>query len=513
MKKSKAICCLGLAVCMIGCSGDDEDLTTATIPFTLTASLSQRSADSEDTGLLQGAWNSGDQLAVMKTATSGVKKGIFTYSSTTTSTFSSTLSASVQDGNQIAVFYPAEAITAVTSDTLTQVLSLSGQDGTLAGIAAYDYSWAVCTADVEGQSGAAECDMTNLMSIGKFRFTTDGSTPLNNISSIMVAATSGTLYSKATVKLSDGGFSSTTEGSITVKNASGISGTTYISFFPSEAQLHFTLVTTDGVVYETSTPETVTLEKGAVQTFDALTCTVADPAHVGDYYYSDGSFSTVRDEYKTCIGIVYALNDADGNIDRSLSESPFGRVVALFDNRTSIRWMTAPDDMDGLENYANADGSHTLGYLPYYNGDANAFFADTVQITTAMIDAGTGLITSWPSQGAISDFDGEGNTSYINSGIGTYPAGTYCTTYSKEGKGAGDWYLPAAGDLALLWELQKSGVICHEKQDCFFDFREGFYWSSTECSEERAWYVNFLSGTITSNYKTSAYTTRAVTKF
>ena len=66
------------------------------------------------------------------------------------------------------------------------------------------------------------------------------------------------------MKLKDGEFSSTQTGNITIKNKTGISGTTYISFFPSEAQLHFTLVTTTGEVYETATSTTIKLEKGKV---------------------------------------------------------------------------------------------------------------------------------------------------------------------------------------------------------------------------------------------------------
>ena len=36
------------------------------------------------------------------------------------------------------------------------------------------------------------------------------------------------------------------------------------SFFPSEAQLHFTLVTNAGNIYEASTTESITLEKGSI---------------------------------------------------------------------------------------------------------------------------------------------------------------------------------------------------------------------------------------------------------
>ncbi len=519
MKKTKTILCLGIALCMFGCSDDDDvtSTTTSTVPFTLNASLSQRSTASEDAGILQGNWKEGSQLAIMKTGSSGVKKGIFTYSSTSSVspyTFTGELSTSVKNDNEIAVFYPANAIIANSSDTLTQKLVLSGQDGTLAGVTNYDYSWAVCKAAMTEQSGSADCEMTNLMTIGKFNFTTDGGTPLNEISQITVTATSGTLYSDATIKLADGTFSTTTTGSITVKNKTGISGTAYISLFPSQAQLHFTLVTTAGNIYEGSTPQSITLEKGKIYA-TTVACSALAPAKVGDYYYSDATYSTQRNESKTCIGIVYALNDADGTFNKSLTSSPFGRIVALNDAKTSIRWMSTSGDVEGIENHAHVNGTQSIGSLPYYKGTVDSFFSDKEEerIKDATINTETGLVTSWVSAGALSDFNGPGNTSYINSSTTGYPAGTYCYQYSTAGKGAGEWYLPAAGELALLWELQQTGMICKAKQDCFSNFDQRYYWSSSECSEGTVWYLNFLSGMMAANSKASSYNVRATAIF
>ena len=74
-------------------------------------------------------------------------------------------------------------------------------------------------------------------------------------------------------------------------------------------------------------------------------------------------------------------------------------------------------------------------------------------------------------------------------------------------------YLPSAGELTLLWELQKTGVICKDKQDCFNDFTRKGYWSSSEHSAESAWYLNFVSGAIVANSKASNYATRPVAQF
>lgn len=519
MKKTTTILCLGIALCMFGCSDDDDKVTTtSTVPFSLTASLSPRSTEAEDAGILQGNWNDNSQLAVMKTGASGVAKGILTRTTTSSVSpdlFTGNLSTSVKTDNEIAIFYPAAAITATSSDTLTQTLNLSGQDGTLAGVTNYDYSWALCKASMTEESGSSACDMTSLVTIGKFQFTVNGGSPLNNITRITVTATSGDLYSSAVVKLKDGAFSSTKTGNITIKNKAGISGTTYISFFPSEAQLHFTLVTTTGEMYETSTSTTVKLEKGKIYTAPVLDCTSLSPAQVGDYYYSDATFSTQKDESKTCIGIVYALDDADGNLSNTVTTSPFGRIVALSDNQSRTKWISKAEDIEGIENYTTANGTLATGSLPYYNGTADSFFSDKDEerIKGATINVETGQIATWVSEGAISDFNGKANTFYLSKSTSSYPAGAYCYQYSTAGKSAGEWYLPSAGELTLLWELQKTGIICNEKQDCFNDFVRGGYWSSSEHSAESAWYLNFVSGTIVANSKASSYSTRPVAQF
>lgn len=116
-------------------------------------------------------------------------------------TFTGNLSTLVKNENEIAVFYPAAAITANSSDTLTQTLNLSGQDGTLAGITNYDYLWAQCKAGMNETTGSSACEMTSLVTIGKFQFTVNGGSPLNNITRITITATAGTLYSSAVMKL------------------------------------------------------------------------------------------------------------------------------------------------------------------------------------------------------------------------------------------------------------------------------------------------------------------------
>ena len=48
----------------------------------------------------------------------------------------------------------------------------------------------------------------------------------------------------------------------------------------------------------------------------------------------------------------------------------------------------------------------------------------------------------------LSDMDGKANTTVINDD--EHPAAQYCATYSTNGTSAGDWYLPAMGELAFI---------------------------------------------------------------
>ncbi len=157
----------------------------------------------------------------------------------------------------------------------------------------------------------------------------------------------------------------------------------------------------------------------------------------------------------------------------------------------------------------------TTGVLPYYNGTADSFFSDKDEerIKGATINVETGQPATWVSEGAISDFHGKAHTSQLGKNASNYPAGGYCYQYSTSGKSAGEWYLPSAGELTLLWELHKTGIICNDKQDCFSDFSRAGYWSSSEHSIESAWYLNFVSGTIVANSKASSYSTRPVAQF
>ena len=97
------------------------------------------------------------------------------------------------------------------------------------------------------------------------------------------------------------------------------------------------------------------------------------------------------------------------------------------------------------------------------------------------------------SSAAIADWQGKNNTrlvlEYCKTNGESCPAFEYVNSYKTEGTNAGDWYLPAAGELNVIYNnrivlndaLKKIGAATLEV---------GEYWSSSESFSADAWTYN-----------------------
>lgn len=214
---------------------------------------------------------------------------------------------------------------------------------------------------------------------------------------------------------------------------------------------------------------------------------VVTPAKVGDYYYSDGLWSTEYDANRTCIGIVFALSEEkDGDINVSLSESMHGRIVALEDIG-KFAWGPAVD-IEGIMNYyecawATEDISPDQYFLPidgenqYYNVPEEYLLPYNYY--------------NWPTtKGAefsLTDYAGRQHSSYLKTE--EYPAGYACYSYSPAKGDKGFWYLPSTGGLGRLMMACGIKMIDNSKQKVFnnlfinleeYDSYSRHYWTSTE---------------------------------
>ena len=170
---------------------------------------------------------------------------------------------------------------------------------------------------------------------------------------------------------------------------------------------------------------------------------------VGMLYYSDKSCSTKLDDSKTAIGIVVKDNEL---------------IVAL--NVPDMMW--APDasiDVSEINNITSLTATKTD-----YAGKANTL----------------AIVSTYPN-----------NTISDNVAI-------FCNSYSTTGTSAGDWYLPAMGELydhiflnyatiASGWD--KVGVIISD--NCF--------WSSSEYSSYRSWRIKFSNSDVYGTDKYNEY--------
>jgi len=165
---------------------------------------------------------------------------------------------------------------------------------------------------------------------------------------------------------------------------------------------------------------------------------------VGMIYYSDKSCSSNYDSSKTAIGVVVKDN----------------ALVLSQKKSSTMYWSNAYTDTS-LTNY------------------------------TSITDAKT-------------DFNGKSNTAVI---VAAHPSETasnnaaiYCNTYTTAGTSAGDWYLPAAGEL-YSYVYGNYSAINTAMTAIGWTFGSAYFWSSSEQSNYLAWYVYSYGGTMSGGGK------------
>lgn len=497
---------LALAALFSACSSDDdvktEEVIEVSYPMELTVTFPEMNDGFQHTG-----WDNATLMA-LRTDTRGVDKSELKKEAS--DVFVGTTVDQLDEYSDLALFYPASASTVATSDTMTQALCVALQQGTLADLANHDYAWG----KYDGAEPTSAVSMTPVMSLAKFQFQLADGASLSSISQIIITATSGELYSNGVFDMTSGKFITLEAGSVVVKNDAGLSDEVYAAFFPEEegVSLHFTLTTKDGKAYEGECSQTVVFEAGASYEFAPVVCASLPAARVGDYFYSDATWSSVWNPAKKCVGIVFALDDAQGNLNTSAEASVHGRVVALKDCVEKVTWSLTSGDVEAIANYSVLQDTMTIGSLPYFEGESDSFFSDVKaeQLNQVEVDPVSGRVLKWYTQGALSHWDGEEASSHIHHNISQYPAATWCF---NDRYGFYGWYLPSAGELALLWALQNLDVIGEESHEGFVDLEKFGYWSSTECNEGYAWYINFYSGIVYSSSKKSGYNCRPMLRF
>ncbi|MGN0213401.1 MAG: DUF1566 domain-containing protein [Muribaculaceae bacterium] len=480
---------------------DSTDTTTEVVNYDLTLYASEPSEN--NTTLTEGwNWKSGDQLAFVNLAyTRDVVR-----LTNNGSSFSGSV-ASVSSSVNMGFFYPASAVTQLESDTTYVKLSYARQDG----VNVPSYLAGASTATIDGTKAESIVTMNVINAAANLKINCDGA-PINDITHIELYSDKGALQIDGNYELKSLAFTSVHNGNISVVNA-GLNGEARVGLFPSNGvRLGVTVITANGDTYVGLNKTVFNIVAGEVYNLEFDCQKQDEPAKIGDYFYSDFTHSSEYDNTKTCVGVVFALCDKeDGDINPSLTSSSHGRIVSLTDvgkyswSFTSVKVI----DIPRITNYANVDGSNAYGYLPFHvSGGTMGYYEEADVKISASLKA-DGTIDSWPSAGALSDFEGLHNTESVDSGYNKYPAAYYAARCYKGGLSS--WYLPSAGEMSLVYALYRSGVI--KNQTDFVALTEFGYWTSSECTEQKAWVLQVFDGKLYANFKMSSYMVRPVLAF
>ena len=117
---------------------------------------------------------------------------------------------------------------------------------------------------------------------------------------------------------------------------------------------------------------------------------------------------------------------------------------------------------------------------------------------------------------AIVDWQGKNNTrvvlEYCKANGKSCPAFEYVNSYKTEGTIAGDWYLPALGELNAIYGNKDVLNITLVKIGGT-KLGTSNYWSSSEYSDDSVWRLSFYNGDVYGNYKKDYTYVRPVLAF
>jgi len=229
----------------------------------------------------------------------------------------------------------------------------------------------------------------------------------------------------------------------------------------------------------------------------------------------NGKGVSVEDADESCIAVALIVTDADtpqrlmieknGEANTTSIKAAYTEDGASNTSYTYFFWGMYGSDNTSITNYTQTGGGGTssYGYLPKADG--------TYQSTPNL----SGDYTTWTS-GALSDFNGKANTAALLAASDTDIYTTYanmatwCRIFNQtatENQGYTDWYIPACGQLSLMY-LNMTAIdnaLTKIGGQTISSGNYWNYWSSSECSSNNGWYVYFTNGTVNSNYKYTRY--------
>jgi hypothetical protein len=198
-------------------------------------------------------------------------------------------------------------------------------------------------------------------------------------------------------------------------------------------------------------------------------CTVKE-CGIGDIYYSDGSCTagTCYDASKAAVGVVFMLTDCNGNPLDDATTSKHGRVVNLH-------------NLYAQSNYLfDASNPYSGRYAYLYWGLYGTTISNLTNYTSSSVTT-SGSLGYALKNNVVDIYDGKSNTQKILAAVSSTSCSytetssyvLYCRAPAAEAThafyppnvnaddpkvGAGQWYLPAEGELAYLYGTDTSAI-------------------------------------------------------
>lgn len=174
---------------------------------------------------------------------------------------------------------------------------------------------------------------------------------------------------------------------------------------------------------------------------------------IGDFVYSDKTWSSILSETKTCVGVITDVRSKDF-------------------------------DFIGLENLTAGFWTNSLGTI-----------SDVVTETNESL--------------AICDFAGKTNSQNIILAKPTESTAAHqCAAYSTEGFGTNSWFLPSCGQWGVV-QLNRVKIDTSISATIGSDpLSSGAYWTSTQYDSNDAWIFGWANGTKRGTTKSNSYTVR-----
>lgn len=193
-----------------------------------------------------------------------------------------------------------------------------------------------------------------------------------------------------------------------------------------------------------------------------VTVTLPGEAHVGDYYYSDGTYSADLNPKKECIGVVFQVgqhaNDRSDYSQTGIGEAAcHGYVVALQDASEELCLWGVYGYEIGL--YPVDDGGNKIDNFTNNGGDTDwSGYLYTEKIT----------------------LEAERNGGFTPDTQEGYPVGYYTRQFAQAvpaPANSSGWFIPAVSQLCTVYGLREQ----LDAREGMTRLRNRWYWSSSEC--------------------------------